>query len=328
MRIVFLGTAIFGLPCLQALHQHPDYQVVGVVTMPDKRGGRGRKEIISSSIKTYALNHHIPVLQPEKLRNPEFLQTLSALQADIQIVVAFRMLPEIVWAMPPHGTLNLHASLLPQYRGAAPINWAIINGEQNTGLTTFLLKHQIDTGDLLLQSPSPIYPNETFGQLYHRLSEQAPNLLIQTLDSLKNNQIQAQSQNEALVSHAPKLFHENCRLDCSKSPLELYNHIRGLCPDSNNPAIYAELSNSPNAWTELPDGEKIKIFQSQLSNLIPPPHTPQGQLFKHKKRLYLSCGQNNCLEILSLQPDKRKRLTAKDFLNAWNGPNYDNLSSQ
>lgn len=208
MRIIYLGTPDFAVPPIKKLLEN-GYEVVAVVTAPDKPGGRLGTQV--SAVKKFALDHNIPVLQPERLKNPEFLEQLRSFRADLQIVVAFRMLPELVWSMPPLGTMNLHGSLLPKYRGAAPINWAIINGEKETGLTTFLLKHEIDTGDLLFQERIPIDENETAGELHDRMMEIGADLVLKSVQALENNTAAPFPQEETEVTPCTKNFHRNLR---------------------------------------------------------------------------------------------------------------------
>src|SRR3954451_69569 len=223
IRIVFMGTPEFAVASLDALVQ-AGCNIVGVITAPDKPAGRGMK-LTQSAVKKYAVEKGLHIIQPEKLKNPSFLEELKNLHADLQIVVAFRMLPEVVWNMPPMGTINVHGSLLPAYRGAAPINWAIINGEKETGVTTFKLQHQIDTGNILLREKIPINDDETAGALHDRMKEVGAQLLVETIQGLAENSIQEmpqQNENEA-QKHAPKIFTETCRIDWTKSASEIYN---------------------------------------------------------------------------------------------------------
>src|SRR5262245_37581998 len=267
-RIVFMGTPEFAVASLEALVK-AGYNIVGVVTAPDKPAGRGMK-LQQSEVKKYAVKHGLKVLQPEKLKSPEFIEELKSLQADLQIVVAFRMLPEVVWNMPPKGTINLHGSLLPQYRGAAPINWAIINGEKETGVTTFKLKHEIDTGDILLQESSPIGDDDTAGDVHDRMKDIGAQLLVRTIQGLLEGTIQEVPQATAMrreaneminetkqpdtdselptndsrlstidsrlstidssLRHAPKIFSSDCKIDWTRSTDQIHNLIRGLSP--------------------------------------------------------------------------------------------------
>ncbi len=256
LRIVFMGTPEFAVASLDALVE-AGCTIVGVITAPDKPGGRGM-QLQQSAVKKYAAENNLKVLQPEKLKNPEFLAELKSLNADLQIVVAFRMLPEAVWNMPPMGTVNLHGSLLPQYRGAAPINWAVINGEKETGVTTFKLKHEIDTGDILLQESFPIDKNETAGEVHDKMKEIGAQLLVKTVKGLAENTITIKPQSALTPSprgkdgmglHAPKIFTETCKIDFSKTTEEVHNLIRGLSP-------------FPGAFTML-NGKALKIYKSE-----------------------------------------------------------------
>ena len=302
LRIVFLGTPDFASESLKALVEG-GYNVVAAVTMPDKPAGRGH-HMITSAVKDYALSVGLPVLQPERLKAPEFLEQLAALKADLFIVVAFRMLPEVVWTMPPLGTFNLHGSLLPRYRGAAPINWAVINGDKETGVTTFFLKHEIDTGDLILQESISIGEDENVGSVYDRLMVLGANLVTRTVDLIIDSvntgkPVPTKSQNEILSAGqlpaealgAPKIFKETCEIDLSKTAREVKNFVRGLSP-------------YPAAWTNLHVGnhvfENAKIYEVQTVD--------------HPTPLCLKAA-DGYLDILSLQVPGKKRLNAKDFLN-------------
>ncbi len=262
LRIIFMGTPEFAVPSLQRIVD-VGYNVVAVITAPDKPAGRGM-QLTESAVKKYALSKNLKILQPEKLKNPDFIDELKKLNADLQVVVAFRMLPEVVWNMPPMGTINLHGSLLPQYRGAAPINWAIINGEKETGVTTFKLQQEIDTGNILLQKKIKISETENAGQLHDEMMEAGADLLLQTLNELaKHNIEEVEQQNwknskpgeqniTSQLRHAPKIFTETCEINWEKSIDEIYNLIRGLSP-------------YPAAFTFLND-KKLKIFQHRKRN--------------------------------------------------------------
>ena len=257
LRIVFMGTPDFAVASLDALVK-AGYNIVGVITAPDKPAGRGM-QVQQSAVKKYAVEHNLHVLQPEKLKNPEFLEELKSLHADLQIVVAFRMLPEVVWNMPRLGSVNLHGSLLPQYRGAAPINWAVINGEKETGVTTFKLKHEIDTGDILLQESFPIGENDTAGEVHDRMKEIGAELLVKTVKGLADGtlnekpqvlgQLRSDRDGQTGLKHAPKIFTETCKIDFNKSVAEVHNLIRGLSP-------------FPGAFTFL-NGKTLKIYKSE-----------------------------------------------------------------
>ena len=323
-----MGTPDFAVESLRALVEG-GYNVVAAVTMPDKPAGRGH-HLLTSPVKDYALSQGIPVLQPEKLKAPEFLSQLSSFDAQLFIVVAFRMLPEVVWNMPSLGTFNLHGSLLPKYRGAAPINWAVINGEKETGVTTFFLKHEIDTGDLILQERIPIGEDENVGSVHDRLMTLGAGLVTRTvdliIDSVNTGKPVPTTPQEELLSPsafhlsslgAPKIFKETCEIDLTKTALEVKNFVRGLSP-------------YPAAWTNLRVGDRVfentKIFEVRLldsspkigevaalpteeyetaSNLLPTDAT---------KRIVLRASDGD-LEVLSLQVPGKKRLSAKDFLN-------------
>lgn len=301
MRIVFMGTPEFAVPALDSLRQ-AGYDIVGVVTATDKWGGRSGKELIQSAVKKYAVEHGLNVLQPEKLKNPEFIEQLRALQADLQVVVAFRMLPEIVWNMPPKGTINLHGSLLPKYRGAAPINWAIINGETETGLSTFLLKHEIDTGDMLFQVKTPIGADETMGELYERLMAMGGDLIVRTVRAIETNDYTPIPQLDALACPAPKIFHETCQIDWAKTCREVHNFVRGLSPH-------------PAAWTRF-DGQTVKIYKVTPCPAAHelPVGTIEANLQKNTLRVAVCDG---FVEIDDLQMAGKKRLAKRDFLNGY-----------
>ena len=246
IRIVFMGNPEFAVPSLEQMNKH--FNIVGVVTGPDRKGGRGRKEIIESAVKKKAIELGIPFLQPEKLRDAEFIIALKAWNADLQVVVAFRMLPRIVWSMPPMGTINLHSSLLPAYRGAAPINWAIINGEAITGLTTFRLAHEIDTGDIIMSRKLDIGPDETAGHLHDRMMVAGAGLLVETVERILDGSAKPLPQDESKVSAAPKIFHDDAKIDPLKSVRQIHNFVRGMSP-------------YPGAWYPFSDGKTIKIIK-------------------------------------------------------------------
>jgi len=254
-----------------------------------------------SAVKKFALDHGLPVLQPEKLKNPDFLEQLRAWKADLQIVVAFRMLPEIVWNMPPMGTMNLHGSLLPKYRGAAPINWAVINGEQETGLTTFLLKHEIDTGDLLFQERIAIGENETAGELHDRMMEAGAGLVLKSVQALENKTVVPFPQEETEATHAPKIFTETCKIDFQKPLQTVHNFVRGLSP-------------YPGAWTEL-DGKTLKILRAQKTNGAP--SVPPGTFISDGKNHLRVSTSDGFLDILELQMEGKRRMGVKEFLNGY-----------
>ncbi|MFY8128102.1 MAG: methionyl-tRNA formyltransferase, partial [Chitinophagaceae bacterium] len=301
MRIVFLGTPDFAVASLEALVNH-NFNVVAVVTAPDKPAGRGM-HLQQSAVKQYAVLKGIPVLQPEKLKNPAFIEQLKAFKADIQIVVAFRMLPQIVWEMPPLGTINVHGSLLPQYRGAAPINWAIINGEKETGVTTFKLQHAIDTGNILLQEKMAIEPEDTIGTMYNKLKDLGAEALIKTLNQLIDGSLKEQPQQQIIedlhtLHHAPKIFTETCQIDFNKSVVAIHNLVRGLSP-------------VPGAFTFL-QGKKMKIFTA-TPQLIHHNQAIGSVETDNKTYLKFACidGYLHCLDI---QLEGKKRMLIEDFL--------------
>lgn len=295
-----MGTPDFAVPSLEALHLSPNHTVVGVVTAPNKPSGRGL-HLTPTPVKVYAEAHNLPILQPEKLRNPDFLAELQALGADIFVVVAFRMLPEVIWAMPPRGTFNLHASLLPNYRGAAPINWAIIQGETQSGATTFFLDKEIDTGKILLQYKTPIADTWTAGDLHDHLMVAGAQLVLQTADAIAQHTLSPQPQDEAAAVHrAPKIFKETCQIDCAQPAERVRNFVRGMAP-------------YPGAWMLL-EGKIVKIFETQHAS-VEAAYAP-GKLFAENQRLYLSCA-DGVLEILQLQLEGKKRMTADAFLRGY-----------
>jgi methionyl-tRNA formyltransferase len=304
LRLVFMGTPEFAVASLDALVA-AGCTIVGVVTAPDKPAGRGMK-LQESAVKKYAVEKGLHVLQPEKLRNPQFLEELKALQADLQIVVAFRMLPEAVWNMPPLGTINVHGSLLPQYRGAAPINWAIINGEKETGVTTFKLKHEIDTGDILLQERIPIGKNDTAGEVHDRMKEVGAQLLVRTVQGLADGSLQEVPQlsvvaSEADIKHAPKIFTETCRIDWNQPAERIHNLIRGLSP-------------YPAAFTQL-HGKVLKIYKSE-KEWNQPSHAP-GEFESNGKTFLKFACTDGYIQVKELQLEGKKRMSVEDFLRGF-----------
>lgn len=310
LRIVYMGTPEFAVESLRALVEG-GYHVVGVVTMPDKPVGRHGSVLQPSAVKEYALSVGLPVLQPEKLKDEQFLKQLKELNADLQIVVAFRMLPEVVWNMPPYGTFNLHGSLLPQYRGAAPINWAIIHGETETGVTTFFLDKEIDTGKIIRQEKMPVKDTDDAGTVHDALMMLGARLVTETVDLLLNGSIDAIPQNELVhdlnsLRTAPKIFKETCRIDWNKPVKEIYDFIRGLSP-------------YPAAWTEMVDAEGkhivMKIFQTEkrMEN-----HAYNIGTILTDGRTYMDiAAKDGFIRILSLQLAGKKRLSVTDFLNGF-----------
>ena len=305
-RIVFMGTPAFAVASLSALLQ-AKMNVVGVVTAPDKPAGRGM-QLQQSAVKQFALAHNLPILQPEKLKSPDFFEALKQWQPDLQVVVAFRMLPEQIWSFPPMGTLNVHGSLLPQYRGAAPINWAIINGEKETGVTTFQLQHAIDTGAILLQDRIPIAPNNTAGEIHDTMMEVGAQLLVKTLHGLFENSIKAVPQeqvigNEAL-QHAPKIFTKDCEIDWEKPCASIHNLIRGLAP-------------FPGAITKI-DGKIVKLFLTQMIE-GPPTEVPGTFVTDGKTYAKIAC-KDGYIGLADIQWEGKKRMPIIDFLRGYRKP--------
>lgn len=295
-----MGTPDFAVPSLDILVQN-GYEVVGVVTVADKMGGRGMKQVLESPVKKYAVAQGIPVLQPEKLRNPEFLAQLRALEANLFIVVAFRMLPEVVWQMPELGTFNLHGSLLPRYRGAAPINWAVINGDAETGVTTFFLQHEIDTGHIIFQDRMPIGENETAGEVHDRMMQMGAGTVLKTVQAIEAGTAPHLPQEESQVCHAPKIFHETCEINFAQSTLKVHNFVRGLSP-------------FPAAWTML-DEQELKVLRTE-KEVTAHEHTP-GQLFSDGRTYLKYSTLDGYVKVLELQLQGRKRMGVKDFLNGY-----------
>jgi methionyl-tRNA formyltransferase len=306
LRVVFMGTPAFAAHQLKAIY-NSGHQIVGVVTTPDKPAGRGQK-MLASEVKKTAQELDLPVLQPEKLRDPDFVATLRNLEADVFVVVAFRMLPTVVWQLPPLGTFNLHASLLPHYRGAAPINWAIINGEKETGNTTFLIDDKIDTGQMLLQNKVAITPIDTAGTLHDKLMESGGPLVVATLDGLAQGTFQPQPQpQDATLKEAPKIFKETCKIDWEKPAQEILQLIKGMSP-------------YPAAWAVLELGgqvlEPVKIFDAQLPEIEG--SLPPGAVKIAGKQFFIGTGKGD-LEILQLQLPGKKAVDATSFLNGCRG---------
>jgi methionyl-tRNA formyltransferase len=301
LRIVFMGTPEFAVGILDTI-LHNNYEVVGVITAADKPAGRGQK-IKYSAVKEYALAHNLHLLQPTNLKDESFLAELQALNANLQIVVAFRMLPEVVWKMPSLGTFNLHASLLPNYRGAAPINWAIINGETKTGVTTFFIDDKIDTGAMILNAETAIGVNESAGELHDRLMELGSETVIQTLALLESGRVTTtiQEDNDEIKT-AYKLNKENCKIDWNKPALDIHNLIRGLSP---YPAAWCFISDKGEEWN-------VKIYQSSI---ITESHSIAiGQLVSTKKELKIAVA-NGFIQIESIQFPGKKKMNTAEFLN-------------
>lgn len=304
LRIVFMGTPEFAVETLRALVDN-HYNVVAVVTQPDKPVGRHGSVLQSSAVKQYAVEHGLPVLQPEKMKDPVFVEQLRSYEANLQVVVAFRMLPEVVWAMPEYGTFNVHAALLPQYRGAAPINWAVINGETETGVTTFFLDHDIDTGRIIMQLPFAIPDEADVEYVYDGLMHLGAEICLQTLDCIvaADGHPESMAQPEAAgLKHAPKIFKETCEINWQQPAKQVYDFVRGLSP-------------YPGAWTTLvsPDGKEtvLKIFRTTKTEQ---PGDGVGRIVADRKHLYIAAA--DCLlQIDELQLAGKKRMDAVAFLN-------------
>ncbi|HEY0770404.1 MAG TPA: methionyl-tRNA formyltransferase [Sphingobacteriaceae bacterium] len=294
LRVIFMGTPEFAVPSLKILLENK-INVVAVVTAPDKPQGRGQK-ISFSPVKECALRYNVPVLQPTNLKSEEFITTLRSYQADLQVVVAFRMLPEVVWAMPVIGTFNLHASLLPQYRGAAPINWAIINGERETGVTTFFLQHDIDTGSIIFQETEPILPTDNAGTLYERLMNKGARLVLKTVQAIANKNYSSTPQQETSAKHAPKIFKETCEINWNTSTTNIINFVRGLCP-------------YPSAWATL-NGKFFKIHKVSGTS---GPDKPAGELNTDSKKYLHVKTADGWISIDELQPEGKKKMAVEEF---------------
>lgn len=300
MRIVFMGTPEFAVPSLRILVEN-NYNIVGVVTATDKMGGRGGKSLIESDVKKYAASQGLHILQPKNLKSPAFIDALTALKADLQIVVAFRMLPEVVWNMPPHGTYNLHGSLLPKYRGAAPIHWAVINGEKETGVTSFKLKHEIDTGDIFLQKKIPIPPTATTGDVYTSLMQLGAEVVLETVKAIENGEVELKPQDLSLVSKAPKIFKEDCEIDFDQPAEQVFNFIRGMNP-------------YPTAWTTL-DGKMLKVYKAEAKNVYH--NIAPGKMISDKKSyLKITC-RTGLISLKEIQMQGKRKMSIDEFLNGY-----------
>jgi methionyl-tRNA formyltransferase len=301
LRIVFMGTPEFAVGILDTLVQE-GYTVVGVITVADKPAGRGQ-QLHYSPVKKYALEKGLPLLQPTNLKDPQFIQELAALEANVQVVVAFRMLPEVVWRMPKWGTFNLHASLLPNYRGAAPINWALMNGEKETGVTTFFIDDQIDTGAMILSKATPVEPNENAGHLHDRLLNLGCKAVVETLELIAAGTVTTTIQNDTPdIKTAYKLNKDNCKVDFSKTGLEIYNQIRGLSP---YPAAWCIVNDQGNEWN-------IKLYETEWEPLQ---HSLSiGTWLASKKEIKIAV-KGGFLRILRLQFPGKKQMTATEVVN-------------
>jgi methionyl-tRNA formyltransferase len=297
LRVIFMGTPEFAVPSLEILIQH-HINVVAVITAPDKPQGRGQK-ITYSPVKECALKYNIPVLQPMNLKAPEFIEELKLYQANLQIVVAFRMLPEVVWSMPKFGTFNLHASLLPQYRGAAPINWAIINGEKETGVTTFFLKHDIDTGSIIFQEKEQIHPEDNVGTLYERLMNKGSALVLKTVQAIAAGSYPSLPQPENInIKHAPKIFKETCEINWNQSSEQIRNFVRGLSP-------------YPGAWCSFGD-KTFKIFTVSIAEKKEGLQKP-GEFITDNKNYLNFKTMDGWIAIDELQPEGKRKMAIQEF---------------
>lgn len=308
LKIVFFGTPEFAVESLDQLMKS-GHDIAAVVTMPDKIAGRGHK-LIQSDVKQYAVAHNLKVLQPEKLKAPEFVDELRSIGADLFIVIAFRMLPEVVWSMPSLGTFNLHASLLPKYRGAAPINWAVINGDTQTGVTTFFLKHEIDTGDIIEQRKIEILPTDNVGDVHDKLMTLGADMVAHTVDEIAAGKVTPLPQPEGKFAPAPKIFKDTCRIDWSKPAVAIHNLVRGLSP-------------YPSAWTNMEENRNpgsfadVKIFETRIPIDAPQIDGIAGDISLTKDRLFVKT-DDGVLEIISLQPAGKKRMEVSAFLRGYN----------
>jgi methionyl-tRNA formyltransferase len=296
MRIIFLGTPDFPVPSLDAIVK-AGHEVVAVVTMPDKPAGRGM-QLQQSAVKKYAVENNIKVLQPVKLKDPEFIAELQTLNADLQVVIAFRMLPQIVWQMPKFGTLNLHASLLPDYRGAAPINWAIINGETKTGVSTFFLKHEIDTGDVLLTKEVAITPTMNAGELHDLLMQVGAETVVKSLALIESGNTKGTPQGEDNNKIAPKIFKEHCLINFNQNGQNIYNLIRGLSP-------------YPAAFTHF-DNKILKVYESTFEATNH--QEPIGKMMSDNKTFFKIACQDGYIHLLQIQLEGKKRMKVDEFL--------------
>ncbi|MCK4662787.1 MAG: methionyl-tRNA formyltransferase [Bacteroidales bacterium] len=311
LRIIFMGTPEFAVSSLKILVEN-NYNVAGVVTTPDKPAGRGQK-IRQSAVKEYAIERNIAILQPDNLKDTDFIKSLKELNPDIQIIVAFRMLPEAVWKIPEYGTFNLHASLLPQYRGAAPINWAIINGESVTGVTTFFIDNKIDTGNIIFQEKVSINETDNAEMLHDKLMNKGAELVKKTVDAIENKNINIINQKELIkdinnLKNAPKIFKDDCKIDWNKSVKNIYNLIRGLSP-------------YPGAWTEfISKDNKIMLLKIFSSEIISIRHNQKIGTFQTNNKDYLKVFvKNACISIKELQVSGKKRLKIDEFLRGFKG---------
>tara|TARA_B100000963_G_scaffold38537_1_gene28676 strand:+ start:1626 stop:2564 length:939 start_codon:yes stop_codon:yes gene_type:complete len=301
MRIVFMGTPDFASASLKSLVEN-NFNVVGVITAPDRPAGRGQK-IKYSSVKAYALEQDLKILQPEKLKNTSFISDLENFRADLFVVVAFRMLPKVVWAMPSKGTINLHASLLPNYRGAAPINWAVIHGEKETGVTTFFIEENIDSGNIIFQKKINIYEDDTAGIIHDKLMYIGSELVCKTINAIENNHAPNVPQINETVSQAPKIFKADCKVLWSENAIDIHNKIRGLSP-------------YPTAWTKINKDKTLKLFKSTYENTN---HNLEiGKVVISNNKELKVAANDGFVHIHELQLSGKKRMKTADFLRGYN----------
>lgn len=300
MRIVFMGTPEFAIPSLKILLEN-QYEIPAVVTVPDKPRGRGQ-ELAPPPVKEFALKHKLEILQPISLKDKDFIDRLAQLSADLTVVVAFRILPREVFEIPRRGSINLHASLLPKYRGAAPINWAIINGEKETGVTTFFLKEMVDTGNIILQARTPINDDETAGELHDRLAEIGAEIVLQTVRLIELGRAHPRGQDNALATYAPKIERQMCKIDWAKTTEEVHNFVRGLSPD-------------PTAFT-YHNGKRLNIYRTRKSKVEAPSGTP-GEVIDRTKTELLIATRDGVLAIEEIQREGKKRMKVEEFLRGY-----------
>jgi methionyl-tRNA formyltransferase len=301
MRLIFMGSPEFAIPSLEKLTQSR-HEMVGVVTVPDKPKGRGQK-LSESPVKMFAREHDLKILTPGNLKDEGFVQTLRELSPDLMVVVAFRILPEVVFIIPPKGTINLHASLLPKYRGAAPINWAIMNGETKSGLTTFYIKKRVDTGNMIMQREVEIHPEESFGEVHDRMAQIGAEVLLETVDLIEGGEAKATKQEDSLATPAPKITPEHCRIDWSGEAVDIKNQIRGLAP-------------SPGAFV-LFRGKILKVFKTQLIESTSSSGNP-GEVVEseQKEGLWVGTGRGK-LNLLEVQPEGKRRMSIQEFVRGY-----------
>jgi len=306
LNIVLMGSPDFGIPSFRAI-LNSGHKVKAIVTVPDKPKGRGLS-LHQSDVKIFALENNIKVFQPESLKDETFINDLRYLEPDLFIIIAFRILPREVFSIPRFGSINLHGSLLPKYRGAAPINWAIINGEKETGITTFFLSDKVDTGKIILQEKIPINIDDTFGDIYYRLSEMGSDLILKTIDIIVSNNFIPEVQDDTFVTKAPKIYRDDCKINWSLSSLEIHNFIRGLSP---HPAAFTSLNN-----------QAIKIYKSAITEIHS--NDTSGKIIIDGKKLLVNT-KDNFIEILKLQPQGKKVLSSIDFINGIKNLNSSEL---